>query len=90
MLILYRLFLSCFLLPTAPADYQSIAQTLTFSSSFTSRQVTISIVDDDFAETNETFSALLTTNITTLILLKPCRVIINDNDGVYLCECTCT
>lgn len=66
---------------TAINDYQSVNTTLTFSNKETSKTITVPIVNDTTAESNETFNVNLRSVRNALIARSPGVVTIIDNDG---------
>ena len=68
----------------APADYQAVTRTITFSSSVSTVSVTVTIFDDSILESTENFVGNLTDpQSQTGISLTPsiANVNITDNDG---------
>ena len=67
-----------------------VNQTFTFSSTTTSHNFIMTIIDDSIAEINEEFSASITTPQYD-IKLSPssARVLILNDDCVYLCVYVC-
>ena len=68
----------------APADYQAVTRTITFSSSVSTVSVTVTIFDDSILESTENFVGNLTDpQSQTGISLTPsiANVNIMDNDG---------
>ena len=83
------LYLPQFVVPPAPADYITVNQRLSFSTSITSKNTTITIIDDSIKESHEEFSLLLTKRQYYILSPKSARVLILNDDGVLSCVCVC-
>jgi hypothetical protein len=62
-------------------DYERTLGTLTFGPGETSKSVFIPIVDDSFAEGNETFTFTLSNGVGATLGLSSATLTINENDG---------
>ena len=70
---------------TAGSDYMSVSMMITLSQSLTS--VSVPILEDLTVESNETFSAVLTSTLPNVVLGENTATItIVDNDGEVLCR----
>ena len=68
----------------APADYQAVARTITFSSTVSNVSVSVTIIDDGILESTENFLVNLTDpqSLTGVsIMPSTANVNIMDNDG---------
>jgi hypothetical protein len=73
----------------APFDYATVSQVLTFSSSVTFQTMSVSIIDDNLLEINETFNASLALENATDaagVVLQPdsVNITILDEDGKHV------
>ena len=67
---------------SAPDDYESVLEELTFSAGLERQCVDVTIQDDDIAEGLEDFTAGLTTSVDRVILDPDVATVnIADNDG---------
>ena len=68
----------------APADYQAVARTITFSSTVSTVSVTVTIIDDGILESTENFLVYLADpqSLTGVSIMPSiANVNIMDNDG---------
>ena len=73
-------------------DYEPTTETLTFTSSTQSVQVTVPIIDDDDVEGTEMFRSSLRVDAGRFpVILSPdtSDIIILDNDGIYITIAVC-
>lgn len=72
---------SVFLLLIAPADYNAIMTTLTFSPGVDRQCVNVTLPDDGIVEGEETFNVTLTSNDSILLVPETAMVVIEESSS---------
>ncbi|HON07695.1 MAG TPA: Calx-beta domain-containing protein, partial [Verrucomicrobiota bacterium] len=76
---------------TAPADYISVSNTITFDVGVSNKTISIATIDDLTQEQMESFTVVLTNSVGSTILQNNATIYLWDNDGpIYFTSSTTT